>query len=229
MADRTCAGCDSVIVPHQRERHIRKWCSEACRSRYVRATRPEVRARLAERARERARAAESLKPPKPRCANCGVELSSRRKNWTHCAAPACQSVRVSRLTRDGAPCSVDGCEQVVQGRGLCSTHYVGWWRSENPEKRRDHDARRRARKSGATVGVVDSLAVMERDKWLCHLCGKKIPKDARWPDRLSASVDHVVPLAQGGEHSMANVRASHAICNMRKSAFGGGEQLALLG
>jgi 5-methylcytosine-specific restriction endonuclease McrA len=33
---------------------------------------------------------------------------------------------------------------------------------------------------------------------------------------MSASVDHIIPLVLGGEHSMANVQAAHLVCNLRK-------------
>jgi 5-methylcytosine-specific restriction endonuclease McrA len=31
-------------------------------------------------------------------------------------------------------------------------------------------------------------------------------------------IDHVIPLARGGEHSYANAQAAHGPCNMRKGA-----------
>lgn len=33
---------------------------------------------------------------------------------------------------------------------------------------------------------------------------------------MSASVDHIVPLSRGGEHSMANVQCAHLSCNSSK-------------
>lgn len=229
MVNRICAGCDAEIAPGPRERNKRKWCSGACRTRFNRATRPEIRARAAQRARERAAEVEAAKPPKPRCKWCGSELASRHEGHLFCSAPVCRAESVKFYAMRRPCCSVDGCERPVQSRGVCISHYSAWWRDENPEKRREIDARRRARKAGATVGVVDPVAVFDRDGWKCHLCGEKILKSVRWPDRRAGSLDHVIPLSRGGEHSMANVRASHLLCNMQKSAFGGGEQLALLG
>lgn len=34
---------------------------------------------------------------------------------------------------------------------------------------------------------------------------------------MSASVDHIVPLSRGGEHSMNNVQCAHLSCNCSKS------------
>ena len=33
---------------------------------------------------------------------------------------------------------------------------------------------------------------------------------------MSATLDHVIPLAKGGAHARANVRCAHLICNLRK-------------
>lgn len=85
-------------------------------------------------------------------------------------------------------------------------------------KIRANGHKRRARKLAAYVEHVDHLTVMERDKWVCHLCREKIPKGAKWPSGLFGSLDHVVPLAVGGLHSYANIKAAHLSCNCRKGA-----------
>jgi 5-methylcytosine-specific restriction endonuclease McrA len=81
--------------------------------------------------------------------------------------------------------------------------------SANKAKRAEIQNRRRARLVGATVEPVDPGIVFERDGWVCHICGDTVaPKDA--------SLDHVVPLSLGGEHSYANVATSHLSCNVKK-------------
>lgn len=78
-------------------------------------------------------------------------------------------------------------------------------------KRREVEARRRARRRGAYVERVDPEAVWERDSGVCGICGE--PADvADW------HLDHVIPLAAGGEHSHANVQVSHPACNRSKGA-----------
>jgi 5-methylcytosine-specific restriction endonuclease McrA len=59
---------------------------------------------------------------------------------------------------------------------------------------------------------------MARDEWKCHLCGEEISRVEVHPHPLSATVDHVVPLAVGGKHSYENVRAAHFHCNNKKGA-----------
>lgn len=62
-----------------------------------------------------------------------------------------------------------------------------------------------------------------RDSGKCHICGG----DCDWNDRSTKNkhfvagksyptIDHVVPLAKGGEHSWANVKLAHFSCNSAK-------------
>ena len=103
------------------------------------------------------------------------------------------------------------------------------WQRENPEKRRavarewarrnlekveDHTRNRRARIRGAFVEKVEIAKVRERDAGRCGICGEPVARDEE-------SLDHVVPLARGGEHSYANVQLAHLSCNKRKNDMRG--------
>tara|TARA_Y100001958_G_scaffold138805_1_gene112264 strand:+ start:735 stop:1565 length:831 start_codon:yes stop_codon:yes gene_type:complete len=41
-----------------------------------------------------------------------------------------------------------------------------------------------------------------------------IDRTLRYPEPLSASLDHIVPLSKGGENSAENFQASHLVCNI---------------
>ena len=58
--------------------------------------------------------------------------------------------------------------------------------------------------------------IYERDGWVCKLCGEMVQRDAKWPEPLSPSLDHIVPLSKGGGHLRDNVQLAHLICNVRK-------------
>lgn len=81
----------------------------------------------------------------------------------------------------------------------------------NKQKCFDHTARRRARERNAYQEKVDRLKIAERDKWICHICGKKV-------NRKNMSIDHLIPISQGGEHSKKNVRLAHLSCNQSRGA-----------
>ena len=57
--------------------------------------------------------------------------------------------------------------------------------------------------------------VYERDGWQCGLCALPIDPNLCWPDRWSASLDHVVPQSCMliPDHSASNLRAVHLQCN----------------
>lgn len=51
----------------------------------------------------------------------------------------------------------------------------------------------------------------------CHLCGQPIDYDLPAGDPWSFELDHIVPLARGGNpYDYDNAAASHRICNERK-------------
>lgn len=75
---------------------------------------------------------------------------------------------------------------------------------------------RRVRLADATVERFDPVEIYDRDGWICALCHQPIDPQLRWPEPMSVSLDHVVPLVGLGEHSRANTQASHWICNVRK-------------
>lgn len=66
-----------------------------------------------------------------------------------------------------------------------------------------------------------TLEIANRDGWRCHLCGKKVRRD-NW------SIDHLVPICAGGEHTRVNVAIAHKTCNERRRQFGE-VQLRLVG
>lgn len=78
--------------------------------------------------------------------------------------------------------------------------------------------RRRALKLGATVESFRPSEIFERDEWTCGICREPVARDLKFPDPMSVSLDHIVALANGGEHSRANTQCAHLTCNVRKGA-----------
>jgi 5-methylcytosine-specific restriction endonuclease McrA len=78
-----------------------------------------------------------------------------------------------------------------------------------------HGPRRRAKLRGAYVEDVDRRVVWERDRGRCQL--KIVCTGRRVPFR-KMHMDHIIPLARGGEHSYANVQTSCGPCNLAKGS-----------
>ena len=211
----SCSGCGGALPLQRRPRNPRKWCSEACRVKAYRAKSPAYVERQAVLARERRAAAEAMKPPRPQCLNCGKEMA-RRADAAYCDAQPCRTAKYQARQASRPRCAIDGCEYPVIARGLCGSHYSVEWRLENLERSRDTARRRRALRRRVRVESFSSREVFDRDGWVCGICSEPIPRDAVWPDLRSPSIDHVVPIARGGEHSLANVQAAHLSCNSRK-------------
>jgi Zn-finger nucleic acid-binding protein len=160
--------------------------------------------------------------PRAQCTNCQARYVSNRKSPGRC--PSCRPgpLQMSPRSRFVSSC----CPR-------CGT----WWLSDrqrftNQERycsakcaRSDAKDRRRARKRDAFVENVYRREIFERDNWRCHLCGRAIDQTAQVPHPLSATIDHILPLARGGTHEPTNVAAAHFLCNSVKGDRGGGQLL----
>ena len=95
-------------------------------------------------------------------------------------------------------------------------------------KRAENKQREIARRTRIAEQMVDNDITLEglykRDKGVCHICGGKCDyEDYVVSDQAIIcgdwypSIDHVIPLSKGGEHSWDNVKLAHRICNSKKS------------
>lgn len=101
----------------------------------------------------------------------------------------------------------------------CHTCYSRQWRQDNPDANNDIRRRRRARQANATIEHFTSTQVFDRDNWTCQHCQQPVHtyKDSRYhADR--ATLDHIKPLAKGGEHSLTNTQCLCHHCNGTKGA-----------
>lgn len=65
------------------------------------------------------------------------------------------------------------------------------------------------RRSGITGTL--RIAVIERDGYLCRLCGGEVePSDVH--------IDHILPFSAGGPTVLDNLQVAHSRCNIRKGA-----------
>lgn len=155
----------------------------------------------------------------PGCSNalrarglCSTHYNRRHQSHRHaprvaactvCGTPVLRPAKTSRRPA----CSTE-CRRIIQF-------------GPNAERGRRYDwaedAARRARLAGATViEQFDRIEVFERDGWLCYLCGCRAGLDATPFDPSHPTVDHVVPLSRGGEHTLTNARTACLGCNSAK-------------
>ena len=103
------------------------------------------------------------------------------------------------------------------------------WAKVNPNKNREASRKRRALKHTTQVEPINDKIVYLRDGWICQICKKRVDKRLKWPDPMSPSVDHIMPLYEGGSHTYKNVQLAHLGCNLSKKTdvLPQGEQLRI--
>lgn len=90
------------------------------------------------------------------------------------------------------------------------------WKAKHPEASRKDSHRRRTALYGGVVEKFLDTEIFERDDYICQLCCEPIDPFLGWPDPLSASLDHVIPISRGGNHTRDNAQTAHLRCNLVK-------------
>jgi len=53
---------------------------------------------------------------------------------------------------------------------------------------------------------------------VCAICGRPVDKSLKYPDPMSATVDHIIPVSKNGDPvSLDNLQLAHRCCNRAKS------------
>lgn len=154
------------------------------------------------------------------CDECGERYHSRsvrRHCWPHTSKSGRQYNY--QPTKPRALSCVDCHAPIVGKQGpkqLCGV--CAWERGA--AHRQAAKARRRGRMRAGTTETVYRKRVYQRDGWRCQLCGRLVRSDAKAPHPDSPTLDHIVPLSAGGEHSYRNVQLAHFYCNSKRGAKG---------
>lgn len=198
-------GCLACLTPISTP-DARRYCSTECRKAARRAESAAIRAEVTKI-----------------CPACSARFSPAKSMRQLYCSPRCSKA----ATRDAASrvCSGEGCDRPVRARGLCAMHWRRQARADGREsppawddRRRAASQKRRAQKRGTQVEDVLPTEIFDRDGWCCGICAEPVSPESAWPDPLSPSLDHILPLALGGAHVRANVQLAHLACNVRKGA-----------
>lgn len=77
----------------------------------------------------------------------------------------------------------------------------------------------RAKRHGGERHYFDVVKILERDGWRCKLCGVRTPHSKRGTYADDApEIDHIIPIAEGGDHAEYNVQCLCRRCNSEKGA-----------
>lgn len=80
----------------------------------------------------------------------------------------------------------------------------------HPDKMAEGRHSRRARMKGARVEVVSMDVLYARDGGICQICKRPVARE-------KASMDHIIPIVDGGAHALWNVQLAHLTCNLRRN------------
>lgn len=212
----SCKHCGGPIVRTGAYGPIPDYCTKTCRT--AADWKRNGEGRLKKNRAETARVRSALRKV---CPQCGETFTPKRRAAQRFCSEQCTG-RFHR-NRDFGECSADDCSRPVRARGLCSMHWKRWARSEgmieNPEwddRRRANHHKRRALKLKLPADAIRPTEVYERDGWVCSLCDLPVDRNIAWPDPMSPSLDHVIPLSKGGHHVLENVALAHLECNTQK-------------
>lgn len=169
------------------------------------------------------------------CLQCGEAFVAKVGATSKFCSYPCRDA--SMRTRVAFPCAICGSTfHAVPSREnarFCSSSCAGAAKrlyEPGEAKRLGHRARK-ARKMAVASEPYTNAEIALRDGWRCGICGDKVDPTLSWPDPWSTSIDHVVPFAEGGDDTRANVQLAHLRCNVVKGAkaLPQGEQLRLIG
>lgn len=101
----------------------------------------------------------------------------------------------------------------------CSTQYltrVPHSQYCSPRCRSRAKERRRTEARGEfSISDATRVRIYVRDGYTCHLCGGHVDTSLHHYDRMSATLDHLVPQSatSAPDHSETNLKTAHRICN----------------
>lgn len=84
-------------------------------------------------------------------------------------------------------------------------------KEKSKRNRPDHDGKHRLAFDRAKKRILASESI-------CGICGQPIDKTLKYPDPMSPSIDHIIPIDRGGHPSdISNLQLTHWKCNRMKA------------
>jgi len=203
------------------------WGGQICRPCRIRATAErKAESKMAAKAARTARWPAVGPPNGDRCRVMGCRTPVLLKKHGLCRVHYYQ---LYQIQRSGGPLLLDPrCPSCGKPIGkhvyLCGKCRI---KNEIIINRRIRRARR-ARERGANHEPYTITEIAARDRYQCGLCRKRVAMTKAVPHPKAPTIDHIIPFADGGDDTRANVQLAHFICNSIKGA-GGTQQLALIG
>ena len=211
---RTCTVCKKEFERPKRKKDAARCCSRECGFKYIRDTRRERW--LTENTGKQCFAEWR------NCLYCESAFLCKVETVAYCSIPCGSKAN----TIAGVKCVDCGKkrEHYSQRCAECKAQHARRMKRGEVARRirKAAKAKRRARKMDVIAAPVSLQDVLNAHGKKCHICGSKVD-DSTTNQPLSATMDHVVPLALGGWHDLCNLRPAHHACNSLKGASYSGQ------
>ena len=142
-------------------------------------------------------------------------LRDKRKQWADAYVPRtfiCKECGAEFTTECGSPRTAFCCdvcaETYERKREHATTRHKQYMRGKKAERERQI--------ARAFIEAVSFESIYNRDCGVCQICGLPVHPTKGVDNSWDGTIDHIVPLSVGGEHSMANCQLAHRICNSIK-------------
>lgn len=158
--------------------------------------------------------------PARECLRCGKEFAPPTRR-SMCCSRACGLAANERFRSNGA---VDRSELVPCGEcgAPCRAAFGRCRGCRDARRSASHRGALKVRRERVYQGGDRGISwesVGERDDWVCHLCGGSVNRLAGTAyEPWGATVDHLVPIVDGGAHVWSNVALAHRRCNVSRGA-----------
>lgn len=175
------------------------------------------------------------------CSFCGQQFETNYPNQIYCGEDCCYKANLKQKREQWASayiprkyiCKECGTEFTTE---CGDTHSVFCCQrcADKNERRKEHQTDRHkqymktmkhVREKQIAAAFVETVyydAIFERDHGTCQICGLPVSVNAGREGRWSGTIDHIIPLSLGGEHSMNNCQLAHRVCNSLKCQSDGG-------
>lgn len=156
-----------------------------------------------------------------KCKQCGKEFKSNFKNQKFCSIECTNKSKAIYPIVICEHCGKEFRLDIRQAGRFCSRqcflNHIGAEPWERKIKIRDITHIRRAKKLKVKYENIKVEEIFKKDNWICKICGEPVDKYLGYPNSMSATLDHIIPLSKGGTHTYNNVQLAHLICNIKKS------------
>lgn len=199
-----CKKCDLEFIGN---------CCKPCRNQYLR---ERYKNRIKEEAEYRAKwnkenKTKKLEHQKKYRNNNKEKLNLAAQEWQKCNPEKKSVISKRHHEKNKVECNKRSKEWKLKNKDRVLS-YAKEYAKNNPTVKRRSENKRRAIKKGSSGslsnGIIEKLYKLQRGK--CACCGKPLGDDYH--------LDHIMPLALGGENEDLNMQLLTKLCNLQKSA-----------